>query len=64
MPTYHRLDVTLEHTRVLSAADLTVQAGVINIYDRANIFEYNIFSGERVDQLPLVPSLGLRVDLR
>lgn len=64
MPTYHRLDVSVEHTRVLAKADLTVQAGVVNVYDRANIFEYNIFSGSRVNQLPLVPSLGLRVDLR
>lgn len=64
MPTYHRLDVTVEHKLLLSGADVTFQAGVINVYDRANIFEYNIFSGSRVDQLPLVPSLGLRVDLR
>lgn len=64
MPTYHRLDVTLEHKMFLSRADLTFQAGVINVYDRANIFEYNIFSGSRVDQLPLIPSIGLRVDMR
>ncbi len=64
MPTYHRLDVSVEHTRVFAKADLTLQAGIVNVYDRANIFEYNIFSGSRVDQLPLVPSLGVRVDLR
>jgi hypothetical protein len=64
MPTYHRLDVSVEHTRVLAKADLTLQAGIVNVYDRANIFEYNIFSGSRVNQLPLVPSLGVRVDLR
>lgn len=64
MPTYHRLDVTLERKMTLTRADLTLQAGVINVYDRANIFEYNIFTGSRVDQLPLIPSVGLRVDLR
>ncbi len=64
MPTYHRLDVTLEHKVLLRQADLTFQAGVINVYDRANIFEYNIFSGSRVDQLPLIPSMGIRVDMR
>ena len=64
MPTYHRLDVTVEYRMLLSQADMTFQAGVINVYDRANIFEYNIFTGSRVDQLPLVPSLGIRVDMR
>lgn len=64
MPTYHRLDVSLEHKMPLRQADLTLQAGVINAYDRANIFEYNIFTGSRVDQLPLIPSLGVRVDMR
>ena len=64
MPTYHRLDISIEHKMLLSQADLTLQAGVINAYDRANIFEYNIFTGNRVDQLPLIPSLGVRVDMR
>lgn len=64
MPTYHRLDISIEHKMPLKQADLTLQAGVINAYDRANIFEYNIFTGNRVDQLPLIPSLGVRVDLR
>lgn len=64
MPTYHRLDVTLERTLPLRHADLTFQAGVINAYNRANIFEYNVFTGKRVDQLPLIPSAGIRVDLR
>ena len=64
MPMYHRLDLTLERKIVMEKADMTLQGGVINAYDRANIFEYNIFTGNRLDQLPLIPSLGVRVDLR
>ncbi|MDA0873956.1 MAG: TonB-dependent receptor [Bacteroidetes bacterium] len=64
MPIYHRLDLTLERTFLLRHADLTFQAGAINAYDRANIFEYNVFTGNRVDQLPIIPSVGLRVDMR
>jgi len=63
LPTYHRMDVTVEHKLRRERADITFQGGLINVYNRANIFEYNIFSGERVDQLPLIPSLGVRVDL-
>jgi len=64
MPTYHRLDITVERKIVLSLADMTLQAGVINVYNRANIFEYNIFTGGRIDQLPIIPSAGIRVDFR
>lgn len=64
LPTYHRLDLSIEHRFQQSFGDVTLQGGVINAYDRSNIFEYNIFSGNRVDQLPLIPSFGLRVDLQ
>lgn len=63
LPTYHRLDVSYERLFVLERADITLQMGVINVYGRRNIFEYNIFSGDRIDQLPLIPSVGLKVEL-
>jgi len=64
LPTYHRLDITYERRFELPLANLIVQAGVINLYDRANIFEYNIFTGSRVDQLPIIPTVGLRVEMK
>jgi hypothetical protein len=64
LPAYHRLDISVDHKFVGARAVTTLQAGLINAYDRANIFQYNFFSGERVNQLPLVPSLGLSVELR
>ncbi|MEQ9103375.1 MAG: TonB-dependent receptor [Rhodothermales bacterium] len=64
LPTYHRLDLSVEYRFRQAFGDVTLQGGVINAYDRANIFEYNIFSGDRVDQLPIIPSFGLRVDLK
>jgi len=64
LPTYHRLDVSMERTFQFDRIDATLQLGVINVYGRKNIFEYNIFSGERVNQLPFIPSAGLKVALR
>lgn len=64
LPSYHRLDVSVDHRFVRRRTTTTIQAGVINAYDRSNIFQYNFFSGERVNQLPLVPSVGLSVELR
>ena len=64
LPDYHRLDVTVERVVPFRAATLTVQAGLLNAYDRANLFEYDIFTLRRIDQLPVVPTLGLRLDTR
>jgi len=61
LPTYHRLDLSLERTFSLAAADLTLQGSVINTYDRRNLFYLDMFTMRRVDQLPLVPSFGVRV---
>ena len=64
LPPYHRLDVSAERVFDLSYAVLTLQAGVINAYDRANIFDYNAFENRRINQLPLIPSVGLRVEVK
>ena len=63
LPTYHRLDVSVERTIVLGPTRIAAQVSVINLYDRANIFYLDVFTLQRADQLPLLPSLGLKVDL-
>ena len=56
---YHRLDVSLKRNFVLSRnSTLDVVASVINVYDRDNIFYVNRITGQRVYQLPLLPSVG------
>ena len=64
LPAYHRLDVSAERRYVRRRMETVLQAGLINAYDRANIFVYNFFTGERVDQLPIIPSLGISVTLK
>ena len=61
LPTYHRLDIAVEREFDLGPAELTVHAGLINAYDRANLFYYDAFTLRRVDQLPLLPSFGLKL---
>lgn len=63
LPAYHRLDLSLERTFDFASGDVTAQLSVINAYDRANIFYLDIFTLQRADQLPLIPSLGLRASL-
>ncbi len=64
LPAYHRLDVSARRVFTFERVVVTLQAGVVNVYDRANIFQYNFFTGERVNQLPLIPSAGLKVEVR
>ncbi len=62
LPTYHRLDVTLEYNVDVSPqVRLTAQAGAINAYDRHNFFYLDLFTLRRVNQLPLIPSFGLKL---
>lgn len=61
LPAYHRLDASVSKSWQLSRAKLTLQGSVINIYNRRNLFYLDIFTLNRVDQLPIVPTLGLQV---
>lgn len=61
LPAYHRLDVSVDRTFELGRAALTVQGSVINVYDRRNLFYLDLFTLRRVDQLPLLPTFGLKL---
>lgn len=64
LPAYHRLDASVERSFPLGRrGELTLQASVINVYDRANLFALDLFTLERTDQLPVVPTFGIKVSL-
>jgi hypothetical protein len=57
---YHRLDASLRRIFKLSKnSTLDITASVTNAYDRDNIFYVNRITGDRVYQLPILPSLGV-----
>lgn len=62
LPDYHRLDLSVERDFPLGPGTLRVQAGAINVYDRANLFYFDIFTARRVDQLPLLPYVGIKFE--
>ncbi|MBL7925357.1 MAG: TonB-dependent receptor [Bacteroidia bacterium] len=60
LPDYARLDLTLKRTFVLSSrSNLEATASVINLLNRQNIFYFNRVTFQRVDQLPILPALGV-----
>ena len=42
----------------------TLRAGALNIFNRDNLFYYDLFTFNRVDQLPFVRSVGFKMELR
>ena len=63
LPYYHRLDISLRKTFTFSEyMNLETVASVSNAYDRDNIFYFDRVRFERVNQLPIIPSIGLRLN--
>lgn len=61
LPYYHRLDLSVKKTiRFSERAALEILGSVTNVYDRDNIFYFDRIRYERVDQLPILPTLGLK----
>ncbi|MEM8524618.1 MAG: carboxypeptidase-like regulatory domain-containing protein [Bacteroidota bacterium] len=60
LPYYHRLDVSLKKTIEFSKrSNLEIVGSITNLYNRENIFFFDRVRYERVNQLPILPSLGL-----
>ncbi|MEM1320600.1 MAG: TonB-dependent receptor [Bacteroidota bacterium] len=60
LPFYHRLDASLKRYFNFSRhTKLEAVLSVTNVYDRENIFFFDRVRYERVNQLPILPSLGL-----
>jgi len=60
LPYYHRLDLNLKRTvKFKNKTSLEINAGMTNAYNRANVFYIDRITGKRVDQLPILPTIGL-----
>lgn len=60
LPYYHRLDVSVKKTfNFTKTSRLEAVASVTNAYNRDNIFFFDRVRFERVNQLPILPSIGL-----
>jgi hypothetical protein len=57
---YHRLDISLKNTITFSRrSKLESTLSVTNVYNRDNVFYQDRITGERINQLPVMPSLGI-----
>ncbi|MBL8000468.1 MAG: TonB-dependent receptor [Flavobacteriales bacterium] len=59
LPSYHRLDMGLTKTwRLDDRQTVQLDLSCTNVYDRQNIFYFDRVRYKRVDQLPILPSIG------
>jgi hypothetical protein len=63
LPVYHRLDMSLSKEFVLFFMKMTLEANIMNVYNRQNIFYFDRSTGERINMLPFLPTVSLRVDI-
>lgn len=60
LPSYHRLDASVKKRFAFGKRSvLDINLSVTNLYNRNNMFYFNRLTFERVDQLPIMPSLGI-----
>lgn len=62
LPDYHRLDISISKKFMFTKyTGIETNLSVTNVYDRANIFYFDRVNYERVDQLPILPTLTLKL---
>jgi len=59
LPYYHRLDFNVRRDFKWSKAEMQVNAGLTNAYNRENVFYIDRVTARRVNQLPILPTVGL-----
>ncbi|MEJ2217111.1 MAG: carboxypeptidase regulatory-like domain-containing protein [Gemmatimonadota bacterium] len=64
LPPTHRLDISVKRPVDIGSQEIQLQAGAINVYDQTNIFYYDVFTGRRINQLPLTPYVSVKLQTR
>lgn len=64
LPAYHRLDLGITKRIEADPLTITVEGSIVNVYNRGNIFYYDYDTGKRINMLPFLPSLSVKVEWR
>ncbi len=63
LPDYHRMDISVSKYFEINPLKFSIEASVINVYNRKNIFYFERSTGQRVYMLPFLPTATLKVKL-
>ena len=60
LPYYHRLDLSVKYKyNWAEHAILELTAGATNVYNRANVFYFDRITYQRINQLPIMPTVNM-----
>jgi hypothetical protein len=62
-PSYHRLDFNISKKFEYSFVKFFIGASILNVYNRENLFYFDLESGERVNMLPFLPSIFIKAEI-
>ncbi|MCA9700430.1 MAG: hypothetical protein KC431_23080, partial [Myxococcales bacterium] len=66
-PAFHQLDLRIDKTWTLPVLQLTLYVDVQNVYNRQNVeainYSYDFQSFSTINSLPIIPSIGFRLEL-
>ena len=62
LPDFHRLDISVQQKFELKMVNLNVQGGVLNAYDWSNMFYYDVFTQNKIMQMPFMPYISLKIE--
>jgi len=64
LPAYHRLDMSVSRPFKLTRhTNLEGEVGVINLYNRRNIFYYDVGRDNVVNQIPFYPYVSISINI-
>ncbi len=63
LPNYHRMDLSLSKVVQLGFMKIDLNASIVNVYNRKNIFYFDRSTGEIVNMLPFLPTVSVKVKL-
>lgn len=64
LPWYHRFDISVQRAwEFKKGRSLQVSVGVMNAYNRANVYYFDRVAYERVNQYPIMPGFGAILEL-
>ena len=63
LPVYHRLDLSLSKKMKVYFLNISLEANVLNVYNRKNIFYFKRDTGERINMLPFLPTASIKIEI-
>ena len=57
------MDITLSKEFKIGFANFSIDASIINLYDRKNIFYFDRVTGEQVNMLSFLPTVSIKVKI-